>query len=70
MAKDNAAYVGAMKELRDARDKLKERTPGEPAVAIPLEHVITFKGEDGDMRGVIPVEQVIYLVDEILRLAS
>lgn len=66
MAKDNAAYVGAMKELRDALDRMRERMPGNPAVAIPLEHILTFKGEDGPA-AVIPVEQVIYLVDEILR---
>lgn len=69
MAKDNTAYAGAMKEIRDALDKMQERMPGKPAVAIPLEHILTFKGDDGDSRAVIPVEQVLYLVDEILRQA-
>lgn len=69
MAKDTTAYAGAMKELREAHARMKERAPGNPAVAIPLEHIITYRGEDGESRAVIPVEQVIYLADEVLRSA-
>lgn len=54
-------------ELRNAQEAMCNRSPGKPAVFIPLDQVFTFKGENGEPMAVVPVEQVIYLVDQILR---
>lgn len=64
---ENERQRGLLQELRAAQEAMQARAPGKPAVTIPLDQIFTFKGEDGEPRAVIPIEQVIYLVDEILR---
>lgn len=67
MKKANEARGALIAELRTAQEAMRARAPGSPAVEIPLDKILTFKGKDGELCGVIEVEQVIYLADEILR---
>jgi hypothetical protein len=56
-----------LQELKDRHAAMLARAPGKPAIFVPLDQVFTFKGENGEPLAVIPVEQLIYMVDEILR---
>lgn len=56
-----------LQELRDKQTALLARAPGKPAVFVPLDQVFTFKAEGGEPLAVISVEQLIYMVDELLR---
>jgi hypothetical protein len=59
----------AIQMLRDAEAVMAERVPGKPAVELPLDAIITFQSSEGETKAVIHVEQVIFLVDAILRNA-
>jgi len=65
--KDDTPYAGAMKELREALLRMQEKAPGQPCVEVPLDKVFYYNGKDGDPQAVMPVQEVIYLVDQILR---
>lgn len=65
--KANETRGALLGELRAAQERMQARMPGSPAIAIPLNKVLTFQDDNGEPRGIIEVEQVIYLVDEILR---
>lgn len=40
---------------------------GEPCVEIPIEDIQTFKGHDGELRAVIGMNKLVYLIDALLR---
>jgi hypothetical protein len=63
----NTAREALLLALREARNALQAKAPGQPCVEIPLDKIHTFVDGDGTPRAVIGVEQVIYLADEILR---
>jgi len=56
-------------ELRAATETMSRRAPGQPAVEIPLDKVLTFSGDEGP-KAVIEIQQIIYIVDGILRDAA
>lgn len=56
-----------LQELKDALGKMQGNTPGQPCIEIPLDKVFTYRGDGGEPKGLIEVQQVIYLVDEVLR---
>jgi len=55
-------------EMREVLAARRLTTPGKPSVALPLDQVFSYTDGDGETRAVIPIEQVIYLVDGILRM--
>jgi len=67
MRQQNEKRGTLLQELRDIQKARQAKSVGMAAVAIPLEHIYTFKSDDGYTKAVIPIEQVVYLVDEILR---
>lgn len=56
-----------MQSLRDMIARRKKSAPGTHAIEVPLDKIFHFVGLDGDDKAVMPVEEVLYLVDEILR---
>ena len=63
----NEKRSALLDELRARHAAMLARAPGKPSIFVPLDQVFTFKGEDGEPLAVIPVRQLIYMVDEILR---
>lgn len=56
--------------LREAVQKITAEMPGNRALPLDLERVYTFTGQDGEPRAIIQVRDVLYLADELLRIAK
>lgn len=52
--------------LRSAEARMRERMPGNPALSIPLDKIYCYKNDDGELRAVINVQEVIYLADSLM----
>jgi hypothetical protein len=68
--KEPTPQMLAMDTLRAAATKLETRAPGQPALPIPLDKIYTYTNDDGEAKAVIPVREVLFLVDTLLRDAK
>lgn len=58
--------VGALNRERDVM-RHDCANIGEPCVEIPLEDIQTYRGENGEIKAIIGMNKLIYLVDRVLR---
>lgn len=70
VTKPKTEHEMAMDALRAAHTKMQDRMPGTPCVALDLSKVSIFNGENGELRAVVSVQEVIYIADGILRSAA
>lgn len=60
-------HAALMETLRDMIDKRKSSAPGTAAIEIHLSKIFHYIDADGNDHAVMPIEEVLYLVDDILR---
>ena len=66
MTFDQAAVVEALQEKR-RQMKAACAGIGEPCVELPMQQLKVYKDNEGEWHAILGMDQLVYLVDELLR---
>ena len=64
-----AARQAVIDSINKAREKMRDRFGGvgEPCIEVPIEHIGIMKTDNNELRAIIGMDKLVWLVDRALR---